>query len=168
MFWCLWEGMRIGKGRMSRSWQRSSWEAEKLPLAAATSATSPAACSHRCWWWITKPPGGGWRLTWTAVPAHLTDGVTFSVFFYGSTWLDFGAQWVQCRSLPSPIITIQSSVTKFLQEKQRYIMSSSVISSLFSCMLLRGGSHWEGSEPLLFSVLLWQTRMSSALSIKSV
>lgn len=145
-------GVCIGKSRMNSNW----W------IAAASLA---AGMSNSCWVRQVllveyKTPGVGGRLPWTAVLAHLTDGVAFSVFHADPS--DKGLVHRERVMKPSFFHSPppEFSSKSFLQEKQGYVMPSSAIPNLSSCMLLDGGSHWGVSERLLSSAYLCDKTVS--------
>lgn len=135
-------GICIGQSRMGRNWQSSSPSIKQL-------ACLMAAWSCRCCRWCTRLLKQ--RLSWTAVPAHLTDGVAFSIFHTDPS--DKGLVHSKRFRKPSSFHHPPPELSRknFLQEKHSYGVSSSAILSLSSHVPLDRRSHW-GLSKLLISV----------------
>lgn len=105
-----------------------------------------------------------WRLPWTAVPVHLTDGVAFSVFHADPSDKDLvHSKRVRKPSSfhpPPPELSSKGFYKKNRATSCLLHLSSSATPNLSFCMLLGGGSHWGHSKPLLSSVYFCEKTVS--------
>lgn len=145
-------------GWRSETWFWGLWEVfvqDRVGWVGTGRAAAPLAAgmSYRCCRWSTRLLKQ--RVFWTAVPGHLTDGLSFSVFHTDSSdkGLVHSKKFREPSSFHPPPPELSSK--NFLQEKHSYGVSYSAILSLSFHVPLEDWSHRGLSKPLLSSAYPW-------------
>lgn len=161
--WCDVDNVDRGRriavtvGWRSETWFWGLWEVfveDRAGWVGTGKAAAPLAAGMfcRCCRWSTRLLKQ--RFSWTAVPAHLTDGLSFSIFHTDPSDKDLvnSKRFREPSSFHPPPPELSSK--NFLQEKHSYGVSNSAILSLSSRVPLEKWSHWGLSKALLSSAYL--------------